>query len=237
MQLLTPDSLKSIQKGAEEEIKKRISALVKEELRLTNELNVTREKYKEAQENILKEFRSLSGEMEEKKSSLLKEVSALETRRRDALRPVEEVLEEANKILEVNKKAGIDLFNQENRLKEREQKVADRIEKLDEKEDELTERERTVSEREKKVLEEEEKLKESSQKLAKDWVIYHGAVEKTNADFVERERKIEGEKLAIEARSKTLDQKEKEQVEHDRQIQDRYATLARAQQEILGKKL
>ena len=76
----------------------------------------------------------------------------------------------------------------------------------------------------------ENELKRSSQELASKWVEYHKGVHNLNIkieNVERREKETENARLSNENFKKSLDEKEKEQIEHDRQIRDRYATLGR----------
>lgn len=159
----------------------------------------------------------------------------MEKRKVEALKPINEIQKEAEDLLK-NAKS-----QQSENKKDRKQIDSDR-EDLVEKTEALVERENDILYRDTEskrkhnlALAEEKRLKDSTDELSKKWSEFHKAVHKSNTEMTSREKEVEDGRRTNENFKKSLDKKEIEQAEHDRQIADRYGTLGRAIEEARNK--
>ena len=236
MQLLTPEKVNSDKGREERERRGRIRELSSEETKITQSLNLARAEDESERKRIADDFAKFEEETLSKKKALQEEVHSLEGRKAEALKPVKDIEREAEAILQANKVREVELDQREQDLSEREDELIEKCEDIDDTAELLKEREREIEKREVSLKAEEERARLSSHSLSDKWLEYHKEVAKANAEMKERENKVLAETEANNIIKKELDKKALEQKEKDREIQDRYATLARAQQEILGKK-
>jgi len=197
-----------------------------------NKLHESEEREKVKIINNLIELNKIAKEEKQKildeMSYLCKEVERLEKRKTEALKPIkdtqaqaEDALERAKSTLSAleKRKTELDAFNEKN---------LDLAEELSDKEHEILHRDDESKRKSDIIIEEEKKLKKSAEKLSKEWVEYHKTVNEKNVELIRREREIENARIANENFRKILERRDREQLEHDRQIRDKYATLARS---------
>lgn len=200
---------------------------------------VATRRFNAAQERAKTETAALKKDLAAKKAAhkaavaeLTREITALESRRRDALTPLKATRKEADERLQAvvtREKAAVE---QEGALQTRERDVVERLERVLEREQESAEERNRVVQWEARITDEETRLKESQQKLAAEWVDFHKQVHAANADLAVREQAITGTAKANALYKESLDRKAREQEEHDRDIVDRRATLERAWSEF-----
>lgn len=168
-------------------------------------------------------------------AALYKEVSHLESRKEKALEPIYELEKEATQRLEYLAEKESAIESTRVLLEDSMEDLKERIETVIEREEESAEKNTKSDRRERAVVAEEQRLKESSNKLAQEWVKFHTDVSEVNIALEIRERDIQSNKKINEDFKLELDRKEKEQIQKDREIQDRYETLAKALDEAKKK--
>lgn len=235
MNLLDPNEIKEEKKGNAIASQKLISALSEEEAKINKDLNLLRENAKIEKEKIEAETTEFIQGQKTKKEDLLKEVTVLEARRSEALKPIEVVKTEANTTMEEAKTALSRALAKEKEVDALHEENLDLADKLADKKDELAQRERDVESRENANIREDLRLKDGNKKLADKWVEFHTKVNLSNTNFENKEKRIAGTEKVLDIRKAELDKRDALQTEHKKQIRDKYQTLARAIEEAKKK--
>lgn len=235
MQLLSPENVIGQKARTEGEAKERIRRLREEEAAANLALSQARATLAADTENIAREFAVFEGNMINRREKLTREVTNLEMRRSEAMKPIEEIREAADKRMKDAEKFEDELESDLIALKEREADIVERLIDVKAKEDELEMTIEVLQTREKRLLSEEARVKESLDELAKKWTEYHEAVHESNADLAHREKLVEHDKAVTRQFKYTLDEKAKELDQRKIAIQDGYESLQRARKEILGR--
>jgi len=205
--------------------------LNEEENATVKRINQLHEHEKKEKQRITEELEPGQKKLQVRKTVLSQEVDFLESRKKEALKPIDDIKLEAEKILKENLEYQKLLINREKKIESREENLIEKEEDVIDRLKEVENEEINLNVREKGIKSAKEEIKRSSEELAKKWVAYHEAVHALNMETknIERAKKeIEDARLVNENFKKSLDKKEIEQVEHDRQISDRYSTLSRA---------
>ena len=228
MQLLTPEDVKK--EKADELGKKRalIASLAEEEVRVNRNLNQAKEHDIAERARIETEFALFENQTMQRRAELSRKVAALESRRADALKPIENIQQQADALLEQNKKDEASIREQEIALKEKNEAFVERIEALADREQELDEREEDVIAKEARAKDEAEQLRLSQRKLTEDWARYHTSVHLFNAEMTEKEAKIASEWAGIEAGRKINAEEAQRLTNERRALHDAYLELEQA---------
>ncbi len=225
--LLTPEEIKNEKKETVDQSQKLVTALSAEEAKLNKALSLVRENAKIETDRIKTATDNFVAEQETRVSDIRKEVDALEARRAEAMKPIEDVRAEADKYLEKAKKALTRATQKEADAEDVHQENLDFIETLKDREDELIERENKVTSREEMATVEDNRLKDNATSLAEKWVEYYKKVEETNKDIKKREDKVRGREKVLDITRQQLDERETEINHLDTLVKDKYATFGR----------
>ena len=231
MKLLEVEKVKEETKQSTQDRIKRVAKLNEEETIIVKRINELREQEKKAKQRFFEESEEGQPVLLVRKTVLSQEVDLLENRKKEALKPVDEILTKTKVVYQENQETTKFLVERKNRLKDQEEQLLERVEKVVERENEVELLEIKLGAREKGIVAGENELKRSSKELAEKWVDYHNGVHSLNTKIegVERrEKEMEDGRRTNENFKINLDKKEKEQSEHDKQIADRYLTLGRA---------
>lgn len=129
----------------------------------------------------------------------------------------------------------VNLDRQTQEIVEARQQLSEKLEAVIDREAEALEKAQKLDKRESAITSAESENKHSTDELAKKWLEFHKDVEMTNTSLRIRERDIANGKSVNESYAAELTKKAREQVEKDRELVDRYATLQRATEEFLRK--
>lgn len=232
MKLLTPEQTKIEKTRADDERIDRINRLRNEEQELVRSLNQTREYVASEKQRLADELSEHALSVSLTKQELSQEVAALESRRKDALKPIHELraeVEARSEQVDIREK---ELERREDAVREAKTTLAERVGVVEDREQECREREADLHKREIRILNEEHALKTSSQTLQEKWLDYHSTVNATIRDIAQ-------EKLLVETARKANDDlhasilKEKERVrQEDIAVRDKYRALAQAKKHL-----
>jgi hypothetical protein len=228
MHLLSPDDIKTDQ--TQELAKKRalVARIAEEEARVNQSLNQAKERDLAERDRLQAEFEVFEEKIAERSAELSREVSALESRRAHALKPIEHIQKEAEALLEQNKKDEASLREREGALREKEEAVVDRVEEFADREQVIAEREESLATREDRMKREEERLRVSQVALSGKWSEYHAQVHLTNGEIESRELAIKAERAGIEAGRKANTEEAQRLTNERRALQDAYLALEQA---------
>jgi len=243
MKLLEAEKVKEETKQSTQDRIKRVAKLNEAEIIINKRLNQLRdfETKESARFLSLKRAREAEAvpetetELGVRKSLLLLDIEELEVRKLEALKPIDEIQKKAEKKLEDAKRMISETQELRLSLSETKEDFSKRVEDLVDKEQDILQRDAESERKHNLALAEEKRLKESTEKLSAEWVKFHAEIHKLNKSTSYREIEIENARRVNENFKKSLDKKEKEQTEHDRQIADRYRTLGRAIEEARKK--
>lgn len=243
IQLLTPSKVRSDSLEQEREQRARVRDLSSEEERLVRSINYLRKEEEDEKARIredVADFRNkaqveilgVDKQILEKK----KEVEDIETRRKEALRPIEEIEQEARNRNEQSKQRVQILNDRQIEIDKQEARITEEWEAIDDRKQLLDEREEELNTRESKIKLAEDQLKESTNGLNERWAQFHIAVAEKEKELVDRENAVRAGEEANRIQLAEFAQLEKDYQQKDREIKDRYATLERAADEIRGLK-
>lgn len=238
--LLTPEAVKegSSRQGREQEA--RNNHFADEENRLVLSINSLREEERAEKRRIAEESEKDQSTMAVRKTVLVREVEALESRREQALKPARLVEEEARKVLADNLAYGKVLDGRAAELSSSQERATAKLEDLHDREQLLDEREAKMDAREVGIAAAEAEVGRSTAALGDKWVELGAAVAAANeraADLAVRESAVGVAARANDIRAESLDRKDADQAQRERGIVDGYAALESARREILEGKL
>jgi len=234
MHLLTPEQI--TEQSGKVDISTRRKLFEEEEFRLQMEIQDVRAKADATKRQIAEENTKFFAEQTAKRTALQKEVGDLETRREEALRPIEELRQRAdarlveaeNKLRQAHDETQKNLFAQTQLRQEREamQVTADT----------LLEKTQTLTLLEKKLNEQQVAMNEASGNLATQRIEYDKYRQAREADLLEREQHIARQEKAHQDERTYIDQEKTKLKERERGLQSRYHALTLAQEELFDKK-
>lgn len=239
MKLLTADEVKTEKTRSDEERALRIQKLEKEESDLTARVN-------EKRTNIGKEIALLDSQLIERQSliakrkleldaeisALSREVKQLEDRRSEALKPIDEIRQEAEKLLESANRAQADVEADKAELQEGWDHLAVLMEDVTDRETSNVEKSDELDQRERRVAESEARTKESAEKVSQEWLKFHKEVHGANESLARREKGVADRAKANNEFAASLSNKETELMAREIRLKDQYETLARSKKEI-----
>jgi len=238
MKLLEAEKVKEENKQSTQNRIQRIAKLNDEENATVKRINQLHDNEKKEKENVVNGLIEIkkSAKAEKQKivdeiSTLKNEVKLLEKRKVEALKPIKDIQTQAENALKRAKSTLTALESRKTELDAFHEKNIDLAEELADQENDIMQRNTESEKKYNLAILEEKRQKESTEKLSKDWVEYHKTINNANKEISRREKEVETGSRANENFKITLDKKEKEQAEHDRQIADRYGTLGRAIEE------
>uniref|UniRef100_A0A6M3XDR8 Uncharacterized protein n=1 Tax=viral metagenome TaxID=1070528 RepID=A0A6M3XDR8_9ZZZZ len=235
MKLLSNEQIKTAKDKIEEELKERVINLKSEEISLVKKVNKAKaslaEELKRIEEDLTlarDEFAVSVKSLSNKSRSLLQEVELLEVRKTEALKPIYEQDQKSQILFAQAKEFLANADRHKSIAVKHEQELVNVINNLlDQKEIDHQENIK-LNKREVGVVAAEKEVKRSSKILGEKLIEFHKEVYEKNTELVKREIEVENGKRVNDMFKSSLDQKEKEQREHDRVIADRYATLERS---------
>jgi DNA repair exonuclease SbcCD ATPase subunit len=234
MQLLSPTKVKQDERDGAEEKRKRSILAAKEEARIVKRLNALRDA-ENAEEQRRTSNANQASDIRIVRDSYKSEVRFLQTMRSDALKPIEGLRKEAERLLEESKNEQLLVVSQENLLKQKEENIRERMERISDIEDEINSRLSDVKSKESKAEKASDVLKLQAQSIADKWVEFYSASEKRIAELNEREKRTALDAKANQEFLKTIEERTKEQNNRDIQLKDRYDTLQKATDEVRKK--
>ncbi len=235
MKLLDPIQITAEKKKEKTDQHKRIVKLNIAENQAVKRFNIAVKHDKEKRALIDEEFTSYQAKIADLKGNLTKEVSSLETRKKNALKPITELRKEAEKIYSINVKEKEELVEVRESLDEEIERLSVVAEDIIDKVGSLEDKKEDINKREVAIIGVEKTLKASTDRLSQNWKKHHNVVHEVNADLSRREKEIVHGKETNKNFKQELDAEAERQKEERRAIKDGYESLARAREEILGR--
>lgn len=232
MDILDPKNVKKESSETAEQSRQRTFDAAAEESRIIKRLNLTRQESEKEKEKIRVETDAYVKKMEAKREVVRLEVSTLESKRKEAMRPVSELHDEAKErivAVEIREK---ELTKKEDIVKAERAILIDRLEGVNDANAEVNARKVTLDKREENIKKEESALKKTSKELAEKWVQYYRDVAKANDEMVRRERIVKDMTKSNEGERSQLDKIRKNLTDKDRAITDKYKNLLMASEEF-----
>lgn len=210
----------------------RIVKLRDAETTATKELNVTREFVEKEKQLLNDELSDHTKKVITKKNELTREVTTLESRRSDALKPITQQKKEADERILLADEKEKDIEIREKDLSEKNSELVDRIGILSDAEQDLIERKSDFNKREQKVKSQEEFNKESTKKLNNLWVKYHKKINESNIDLERREKEINDKIEVDKSLMSTIEKEKLIIIEDKRAVVDLYQALEQAKKHL-----
>lgn len=234
MQLLTSEEIKTKTDAIATQQKERVMKMNREENESAERLNTARMK----EEKETAEIRERMSEMErtatEREYELVKLIDSLEARKREAEKPIQISMKEAEEKHEENRREKAEMEEERERIGERAEELREKMEHMSDMDEELEERRKKVEMREAKNDEVEKKMKEQAETLSEKWAQYHGAVHVWNEETRTQKGLIEAGRKANEE-VKRMNEEEKMRLTQERRaIHDGYLALEQAKKHING---
>jgi hypothetical protein len=235
MELLSPKTIRAQKGGAREEARGRNEKLASEEKRLVTSINDLKLIEKDQRKKTADAIAANEASLAVKQTVLAKEVGALEARKAEAMKPVDEKLLEAKQLIADNKLQleAIEISRAE--LETTKQKILELDSALKNKESEIDRRNETLDRREKAISAGENEIKRLTDDLANRWVEYNEQVHKLDEKtaFVEkRQNELASVDSAQGIRHLEQDKRDKELQNGQIALKDAYAALAQAKKHL-----
>lgn len=232
MQLLSPEKVKKEEDTRTKERITRTAQLNAQETKAAKSLNETETFVAERKAALEDELSEVETKTAARKEELEKEIGTLEAQRKELLKPVDEILKNAQvKLEELNGREST-LAARELVVKSGSEELVERIEAVRDAEQTNEEKVIALNKREDGVAAQEKRAKESSNKLAEDWIAYHKAVHKTNLDLTRREKEVSDGEKANEIYRTTLEATDAKQRDEWKAIRSGYAALEEAKKHL-----
>lgn len=225
MELLSPEKIKNDTSARIEEQRARVIDGATEETRITRSLNETREVYKTEMARLDSELNAKKKELLSVIEPLRNEVVALESRRAQAIIPIEDLRQEAQKIVDEAKTRLTAVIVRETAVTSREDDAHTLADKLDEIKDNLNAREKALIPMEEGLKHAARISKESQQVLAKNWLNYHNAVRIHEKSCEDKHLAIAEREMACSIREKAVSEVAAGQAIKETQIADKFQVL------------
>lgn len=237
--ILSPEQVESGKMAEANKIQHRLLALADEENRLTKSVNSLRIEESDTKKRIADTIAQEAHDHDQRTAAMEREVSALEERKKAALEPIQPVIEAAHALKAENEKRSAALDEREKALTAREDAVADREETLLDREDEFKDmadrRTAELNRRENGAKSAEAVAKIQADKISAEWIKFHEAVAKADADLQLRERVVRDGNRENEIIKQSLIEREQKVSERERAVTDKYEALAAATKEFEAK--
>jgi len=234
MQLLSPREILTQKDAKETERKIRVKKLADDERDLVHIVNTLRSMEKEEKDRIAKDLEEFKTQKEKEKVSIQEiidekkaEVEALETRKAEAMKPIDDLMAQATKLLADNNQKARDLEQNSFDLKKKD----DELEKVDlsiiVRREELLEQEKNLDIREALCLSEEVRLKGSSEALSNEWREYLDRVEEFEVEMRKREKSVQDGLKSNEDVRKYNEEETSRIRQLEKGVLDRFATVTK----------
>ena len=212
MKLLDAEKVKKEKDKAEEDLRRRIKKLTDEEIESTKRLNKVIEEEEKEKKRIAEDLTIVrdAAAAEIKKSVLLAEIKALEERKQEALKPISDLRNEAQRQLDNAKQSNLDAQSNRARTEQLREIFEDKVDALGEQESSLLEKDRELNKREAGIKSAEDEVSRSTESLSKQWVEYHKESRMFLAAIEVREIKVNVEAKANSILKALLEKKEAE---------------------------
>lgn len=228
MQLLTPDDIKQQKIKGQDESRRRSIMLADEESKQAKLLNLTRQHADEQKKEIAEDLEKFKVEVGAEKAVLIAEVTDLEERKREALKPINEIQKEAENRLATAKEKEADLAKREAALATDREALAERIDAVVEREEENAQKADDLDRRASNLEKEEARAKESEIELSKKWVVYHETATKSSATLDKKAQELALRERAIEIRAEEQNARDRALDDRESNLHHRYAALEAA---------
>lgn len=228
-------NLTTIKRKENKEAKERIDIITKlnkAETEQAQRLNAKREFVDREIKLLDLELEDHRVKVSEEKKNLTSEVLSLESRRSDAMKPINEHKKEAESKMQEALGKEKEIERREQKVTEQEEILLERIDSISNRDQEQNEREESLNTREVKIKSQEEANKQSTLKLNKEWAELHAKTHEINADIARREKQIIDGERANDAIRDSLNKKEEENRQYKRQLLDERQTLDRLWNEL-----
>ena len=237
MLILDPNEIKDTKKETLVQGQRLVNAISSEEARINKSLNILRAEAKIETEKIKDETNAFIQEQKNRVETSTREVVSLESRRTEALKPIQAIKDEAETYLIEAKQAIGEAKALEEQAKVSRAEIIDLAEDLKDREAEISDRDRKTTAREEKATIEEKQARLGTIAVSDKWVEFYKAVHTVNVALADRELKITDREKILEIRTEKQDEREIEQNNHDRAIKDKYETLERTIAELKNKNI
>lgn len=236
MKILSQSAVSTAKRTQEVEAIERIAKIRAEEAKICKSFSLLKQEVADKKAAMLEDYRLSMESLSKQRTALLSEVTNLESRKREAERPVDLKMKELSLL---SAKAAADLAKSESlkaeALETREQADA-LMDDLSELKELLTLKELDLKDQELSLQREQERLQKSNQKLSAKWLEYHEKVTEMNTELSRKRFEVEALAKANQVFKESLDAVSAQHVNEKRAIRDGYESLERAKREILGRK-
>jgi hypothetical protein len=198
MRILTPDDVKTDIKNKKGDVLEMSLEMSKENAKLVRQINLTKTEAENVRKVMEKKIAEFEDMIKQRKIDLQNEVKALEKRRNEATRPIDEMHREAEVRLTAAKFAEENNLKKEKELQEKSDEIQEMREDLVDREAWITEKEQESEKRSNDLKTIEERLNLQNQNLADKWATYYDTISKTQAE----QNKIQQEITAKENENK-----------------------------------
>lgn len=235
MRILTPEDAKKGSSAAKDELMATVRDLSAEEERLVKSINSLRADEKAERDRIEVAMETFRADAKAERDRLSSEITGLEARRAEALKPIALVIAEAEERNQRSKDREDAVASREKSAKDADELQAEALERIHDRQQELDERSKSLDAREAGIKGEEKSLGESEKRLVGKWAELHAASEAFNErarDLQQREDRASASEKANEIRAAALDDRENGLEGRERLLRSNYQALEEAKKHL-----
>lgn len=211
---------------------KRVEMLNDAENKLSRSYNQKKKYIERRLEKMDKYLNDYKLHVKQKTADLKKEVTSLETKRADAMLPINNQRKDAQTMMD-KAEMRIKLADDMNTAIEKDREgLMIWIEESNNFKDELDERETQIILDENNSIAQQDINKTSTETLAKNWVEYHNSVNEFNKEIQEKENEVAIEKKAVKIAFSILRDEQKDLKNDKKALRDKYVALAQASKHL-----
>jgi chromosome segregation ATPase len=218
------------------------SELIDRKIRLAQQVQAETEKlskiksYRDPQkEKLAREFEAFASQITERRTTLLKEIEALEARKEKALEPLDRLELELQEREQSVSTAERLIAEQYAKVEEAQEKINTANSFIREKAEELAQREYEIHQQEETLKKQKASITASRNKLEAGQRTFIEESSAKKLAILEQEKRNFEREQELEIIKKTLDTREKDLNNYKRQLDDQRATLDRAWNELRSK--
>ena len=236
MKLLNQSKVESEKKSGLEKQVNRVKKLNQAELEAVMRTNLALNQHKEKMSLIEEELETARQESKQVIDGLKNEIQVLEIRRKQAMKPVKELREQAQGELRQAEEKSEQVRQDAELIQTMFEEVMEAMLDLSMEKESLKEKEEHLKRREQILEAAEANMAESAKTIADKWAELHKATHRFNSLSKEEWKTVKQEKAEIKALAAQVEETSKKQKQERRAIKDAYIALEEAKRHVYGSK-
>jgi hypothetical protein len=232
MKLLSPTEVKSIKSVETAKVKSESAHVRSENAKALKEFNAFKTDKEKEKRKIIEEFTAFCSDLQVRKLALENEVSSLEERKREALKPIADRTVELDKREEAVRIREATVLDGQLDLETRKELFLNENDDVEDKREQLIEWEGDLAERDKRLTAQEQTSKKLSQAMNQTFDALRAEIEAKRASLEKKEIELTQQAKANAVVQEGFEKQRTELDNYKRQLRDQARTLDRAWKEL-----